>query len=233
MPDADTKTLMLVGAHHDDNELMAGTIAKHVKAGWRVVSVVTTDGRHACGTVSQENVKIREAESRDAAELLGIEPVFLRFEEGGFRNTQEACRAVGEQIVKWAPDVIITHPPLDYHFDHMNTSECTRDATYLCGGYAREAGKDFSMPRLYYSDAWFVQFEPQIYVDVSEYIELKAKSLACHVSQLPGGVPSEGDMIDHEKVRARFRGIEAGMKYAEAYRCAPKLAKTYTTELLT
>jgi LmbE family N-acetylglucosaminyl deacetylase len=233
MPENDTNTLMLVGAHHDDNELMAGTIAKHVKAGWRVVSMVTTDGRHARGTVSEENVKIREQESCDAAELLGMEPVFLRFLEDGFRNTEETCRAVGEQIVKWAPSIIITHPPLDYHFDHMNTSNCVRDATYRCYGYAMAAGKNIKMPRLYYSDAWFVHFDPQIYVDVSDYIDLKGKSLACHISQLPGGEPSEGDMIDHEKVRSRFRGIEAGVKHAEAFRCAPKLAKTYMSELLT
>ncbi len=226
-------TLMLVGAHHDDNELMAGTIAKHRKAGWRVVSVVMTDGRHAGGTVSEQNVIIRDQESRDAAKLLDMEAVFMRFLESGFRNTQEACAAMAEQIVEWEPSIIITHPPLDYHFDHMSTSTCVRDATYLCHGYAQQAGKDIAMPRLYYSDAWFVQFEPQIYVEVSDYIDLKGESLACHKSQLPGGVPSEGDMIDHEKVRARFRGIEAGVKYAEAYRCAPKLGKTYMAELLT
>ena len=33
------KTLALVGAHHDDIELNAGAIARHVKAGWKVVSI--------------------------------------------------------------------------------------------------------------------------------------------------------------------------------------------------
>ena len=62
-------TIMFVGAHHDDNELMAGTMALHLEAGWRVVSVVVTNGRWGRGTVCDENIEIRNDESRAAAKL--------------------------------------------------------------------------------------------------------------------------------------------------------------------
>lgn len=65
-------------------------------------------------------------------------------------------------------------------------------------------------------------FEPDTYLDVSEHVELKRRALACHTSQLAGGVPTRGDMIDMEMTRARQRGFESGCDYAEAFRFVPR-----------
>ena len=72
-------TIMAVGAHHDDNELVAGTLALHKRAGWRVVSVVMSDGMYIAGKAAKEHITIRDKESLRAAELLGAECVFLHF----------------------------------------------------------------------------------------------------------------------------------------------------------
>jgi LmbE family N-acetylglucosaminyl deacetylase len=117
--DTKAKTLMVVGAHHDDNELNAGTIARHVEAGWRVVSVVMTNGRFSRDEVDDATIDVRNGESRAAASLLGGEP------------------PVGHS------------------------------------------------PKLYYCDGWFVPFDPDVYVDVTGYFDIKTKALACHASQLP------------------------------------------------
>lgn len=230
--DAAADTIMFIGAHHDDNELMAGTMARHREAGWRVVSVVITDGRWGRGTVSDENIEIRNEESREAAKLLGIEPVFLGFREAGFRNTPEAAETLVEQMVAYQPRVIVTHPPLDYHFDHMQTSACVRDASYLCMTSAIGGRPMPRPPRLYYCDAWFLPFEPDVYVDVSAYESLKKEALAVHESQLPEDGRIAGSMIEHEMVRARHRGIEAGCQLAEAYRIDRRLGDVRMAPLL-
>ena len=227
------KTIMFVGAHHDDNELMAGTIARHIAAGWRVVSVVVTDGRWGCGTVSNENIAIRNSESRAAGQLLGIETAFLGFREAGFRNTPDTADALVEHILDYQPHVIVTHPPMDYHFDHMQTSACVLDASYLCMTKSASLHRPMlRAPRLYYCDAWFVPFVPDVYVDVSAYKDLKQQALAVHKSQLPEDKRTEGTMIEHEMVRARHRGIESGCHLAEAYRIEPKLGDLRQAELL-
>ena len=232
MTASSTNTLMLVGAHHDDNEgNAAATIARHKEAGWRVVSVVMTNGRWIRGTMSDENVAIRNQESRDAAKLLGMETVFLGFHEGDFLPTREAMDAVVAQILEYRPQVIVTHPPHDYHIDHMSTSKCVLDASYACRTAGAGAGIAVS-PRLYYCDAVFVTFEPDVYVDASEYVDLKAQAQACHKSQLPSEERRDGDIIDLAKTRARFRGFQCGTKYAEAFRFVPKLAQTRMAELL-
>ena len=87
-PRTPPKTLMLVGAHHDDNEGNAGGLTvRHREAGWRVVSVVMTNGRWSQGEFSDENIEVRNAESVEAAKVLDMEPVFMGFREAGFRKT--------------------------------------------------------------------------------------------------------------------------------------------------
>lgn len=214
---------MFLGAHHDDNESMAGTMARHRKAGWRIISVVMTNGRHTPAGASDDNIEIRNNESRDAAKVLGVEAVFLRFAEAGFRNTPESCDAVLETMRNYQPRIIVTHPPLDYHFDHMQTSCCVRDASYLY---------DRGPAVLYYCDAWFVPFQPDVYVDASEYVDLKKRALACHKTQLPSGPDDEGSMIAMDMIRSRYRGIESGFHYAEAFRRDNKLQNVRKAELL-
>jgi len=227
------KTLMLVGAHHDDNELMAGTIARHRKAGWRVVSVVMTDGRWTPAGVSDQNTEIRNGESRAAAALLDMEAVFLGFKEGAFEATEASTRAAAEAMRLYPPTIVVTHPPRDYHADHMATSRCVEAAVYRCANPSYEARFDpCPAPRLYYCDAWVMPFEPDVYVDVSDYADLKKAALACHRSQFPAGGSTPGDMIDVEMTRARYRGFESGFAYAEAYRFAPRPGLVRTAELL-
>ena len=233
MTASSTNTLMLVGAHHDDNEGNAGaTIARHKKAGWRVVSVVMTNGRWTRDTMSDENIAIRNQESRDAAKLLGMETAFLGFHEDDFLPTKEAFDALIARIIEYRPNVIVTHPPHDYSIDHMSTSKCALDASYACGPASAAAGGPIVVPRLYYCDAVFVPFEPDVYVDAGDYVDLKAQAQACHKSQLPSEGRGDGDIIDLAKTRARFRGFECGVKYAEAFRFVPKLAQTRMAELL-
>ena len=225
------KTLMVVGAHHDDNEGNAGgLIARHRKAGWRVVSVVMTNGRWGRGTISDENIDIRNRESIAAAKVLDMDPVFMAYPEDGFRATAEACDALVQRIVEHRPDVLVTHPPHDYHFDHMSTSQCVLDASYLCASALAQAGH--ALPRLYYCDAFYVPFEPDVYVEVGDFIDLKAQAQACHKSQIPPDDSGHSTIIELATTRARHRGIESGHRYAEAFRFVPKLAQSRMAELL-
>ena len=86
--------------------------------------------------------------------------------------------------------------------------------------------------RLYCCDAVFVPFELDVYVDASDYVDLKAQAQACHKSQFPSEGRRDGDIIDLAKTRARFRGFQCGDKYAEAFRFVPELVQARMAELL-
>ncbi len=88
------------------------------------------------------------------------------------------------------------------------------------------------MAKLYHCDAWFLPFEPDEYVDISEVIDIKLEALGCHESQLSNCGRSEGDMVDMARQQSSNRGIEAGVKYAEAFRLVPNLGSVRLNGML-
>ena len=231
--DQNKPVIMAVGAHHDDNELLAGTLARHQQAGWNIVSVVMTNGRFSLQQVSDQVIAIRDAESRAAAELLGMECVFLKLREGCVQPTDESRTALVSVMRQYRPEIVITHPPQDYHLDHMNTSKAVLDAVYSCDS----PGFPCPLPRcpgpkLYYCDAWFMPFQPDEYIDITDLIDLKLDMLRCHQSQLPEDGPQPDDMIDLARQQSRTRGLEIGVGYAEAFRLVPRLQCQRVSKLL-
>jgi N-acetylglucosamine malate deacetylase 1 len=105
------KTLLAIGAHHDDLELeCGGTIAKYSAEGWRCVYVVATNTPHYNPTVEEINnnsfpdnqqiVKIREAESRAGAKVIGASEVhFWNFKSPYYYmpNSLERWRITGQK----------------------------------------------------------------------------------------------------------------------------------------
>ncbi len=227
------KTIMAIGAHHDDNELIAGTLARHKEAGWRVISVVMTDGMYIAGKVAYEHAKIRENESLEAAKILGMECVFLKLAEGNLDSDSDTQILLLEQIRKYAPQIVVTHPPRDYHSDHMNTSRCTLEAVLKAWSLGvHTEHPPCTTPKLYYYDAWFVPFSPDEYVDITKFIDLKRDILCCHKSQLVACGPADDNMLDMAILQSRGRGIEAGVHYAEAFRLVPNLGSQRLCNLL-
>ena len=78
-----------------------------------------------------------------------------------------------------------------------------------------------------------VGFLPTEYVDVSDEIDLKLEMLECHVSQMKW--MREHDHIDFSafvKTMARFRGLQCGTQYAEAFTMCQMYGKVVPERLL-
>jgi len=80
------KTVVAIGAHHDDVELRCGgTLAKYVQQGWHVVYVVATTTPHYARWPEEEAadrcrsnaevIELRKTECRKGAEALGVSDV--------------------------------------------------------------------------------------------------------------------------------------------------------------
>ena len=228
-----SKTIMAVGAHHDDNELIAGTLALHKEAGWRVISVVMTEGVYIAGKVAPEHAKIRSNESLEAAKILEMECVFLNLAEGILQSDFDSQMLLSEQIRKYAPQIVITHPPRDYHSDHINTSRCTLEAVLMSSSpCVQTEHPPCPSPKLYYCDAWLVSFLPDEYVDITTSIDLKRDMLGCHKSQLGPCEPAGDNLLDMAVLKSRVRGVEAGVHYAEAFQLVPNLGSVRLRNLL-
>ena len=79
-----------------------------------------------------------------------------------------------------------------------------------------------SIPPVYYLDTLAgLGFLPEQYVDITSVFEQKREVLSRHVSQVEWMREGGGaDLVDLMETMSRFRGIQCGVRYAEAFRPA-------------
>ena len=214
--------VLAVGCHPDDIEISCcGTLAKCVKRGDKVTVCHVANGNMGHEIISPEELReIRIGEAKKAGSLAGIEVVTLDIGDllPNGCDIKQRDKLV-ELIKKVQPDFIITHSPTDYMPDHLAVSKLVFDASFAASvpHYGAE-GKAAVVPIFYMDNLAGMNFNPTEYVDISDEIELKIQMLECHESQLKW--MRDHDHIDFaEFVRtcSRFRGIQCGTQYAEAF----------------
>jgi LmbE family N-acetylglucosaminyl deacetylase len=217
--------ILALGAHPDDIEFMcAGTLLRYKQLGHNIHIALTTSGNQGSNEYDsrEEIAAIREKEQLEAAKLLGAEVRFLRFDDQGLLNTPESRRAV-INAMRWAdPDVILTNPPNDPSTDHAVTGQIVSQVILSMPGKnipADEPPCTKKVSVFYWDTAGGVDSLPEVYVDISDVIDLKLEALAKHESQANWmGVFAEDGFVESCRTLARLRGIQAGCKYAEGFR---------------
>ena len=206
-PGAGKLRVLVAGGHPDDPESgCGGTIARYVGAGHAVTVFYLTRGEAGIeGKSHDEAARIRTAESERACELLGAKPRFGGQVDGDTHIDGAAYAAMRALLEQERPDVIFTHWPVDTHRDHRAASLLTYDAWLAIGKSAALA---------YFEVLTGDQtqlFDPTDYIDISAVAQRKRDATFAHLSQKPDEwYPA------HERM-ARFRGMEHGCEYAEAF----------------
>lgn len=214
--------VLAVGCHPDDIEIScSGTLAKCVKRGDKVTVCHVANGNMGHEIISPEELReIRIGEAKKAGSLAGIEVVTLDIGDLLPNGCDIAQRdKLVELIKKVQPDFIITHSPTDYMPDHLAVSKLVFDASFAASvpHYGAE-GKAAVVPIFYMDNLAGMNFNPTEYVDISDEIELKIQMLECHESQLKWMRDHDGiDFAEFVRTCSRFRGIQCGAQYAEAF----------------
>jgi len=215
--------VLAIGAHPDDLEIFCGgTLAKYAREGAVVIMACLLQGdKSFLGLFSQDIVEVREREAKDAAQLIGARHICLGFRDAELFSTLESRSRVVDLIRVAAPDLILTHAPIDYHSDHRAVANIVCDSAYISTspGFKTEHNPLQSIPPVYFMDTLMgINFQPTEYVDITETIETKKKMIQMHKSQFEvlrkrGGV----DLIQSSLDIAKFRGWQCGVKYAEGF----------------
>ncbi len=220
---------MAIVAHPDDIEFScAGALARWAKAGARISYVLCTSGDVGIdtpGMTRAQATQIREAEALEAGRIAGAsEVIFLREPDGLLQPTLELRKKLVREIRRFRPEVIVAGDPTvvwageDYinHPDHRAAAQAAIDAAFPAAGQPNlfeelaEEGLTAHKPRKVYVTVWE---KGDVYVDISETIEVKTAALRAHKSQMRDWDPTE--MI-HQWAAEAAKGKE--MAYAEAYR---------------
>jgi len=226
------KIAMSIQAHPDDQEFsIGGTLAKWAKAGCEIISVVITSGDSGSndpakdGSDKQELAELREKEQRAANEVLGIkETIFLRYPDGELEPTIQLRRDLTRLIRQYKPDTVLAGNPEAWFYgnEYINHPDHRAAARAACEAVFPSAGS-----RLMFADLLPAGYEPHevkrlyvhgteksdIWVDITETLDVKIKALQQHVSQIP--VDEVGKWMTEW---AAEEAKDKNMKYAESYR---------------
>ena len=221
-----TTPVLVVTPHPDDAESGAGaTIVKWAAQGRRIVLVVCTNGDKGSSDPDMTSPKlaaIREAEQREAAEVLGVsEVVFLRHSDQQLEDTYELREQISREIRRHMPHTVLTMDPNRPYIRHQDHYVCGRVTLNCVFPYARdrmafpehiEEGLEPHKVREVY--LWG-SLEPDTFLDVTDTFDMKLDALSRHRSQV-------GQGWELREVRARARYAEVGKRigatYAEAFK---------------
>lgn len=221
------RTILLIGAHPDDEISAGGTLAKHSRAGDRVVIVTMTTGGMGHHTMPvDELVKVRGIEAADAAKTLGAELVMLDYDDGALPASREVALRLARIIREVRPDVLLTQSPDTLHPDHNNTLQNVKDAYFLASLPLLDLGAPWhDVPLvLTFADNLFRRYP--VYVDIRDTIDIKIAAAGCHASQYGDWLAKGGASVDggwdvpYEdafRMEARVFGGHCGIEYAEAF----------------
>ena len=223
--------ILAIGAHPDDiEESCAGTLAKYAKQGHKVFTATTTNGNIGSATLPMEEIaKIRKEEARRAAALIGAEYICLDYDDEMYFEDRAARVAMIDLIRYCQADVILTHNPRDYNPDHELTSKIVNDVAVMipiAKIETRSKPVDKIPTLVYFEPVHGIDFVPTEYVDITEEIEIKRAMCAEHKSQVQWmqdnykDAVGNSDFFDEIMTINRYRGIQCGVQYAEAFRMA-------------
>lgn len=218
---------LAIYAHPDDPDVSCGgTLAVWAEAGCEVWVLLCTDGAKGSSdpaAVASELATRRSAEAAEAGGLIGITgQESLDYPDGelddrpGFRSQLVAA------VRRIRPDVVLCPDPTAIFFgqqyfnhrDHRVTGLAALDAVSPAAAlphYFPEAGAPHQVTTVLMSGT----LEPDVFVDISSTVDVKAGAVGCHRSQFPDGVEWATTAV---RLAAEDAGQQAGVPFAEGFR---------------
>ena len=217
---------MVIFAHPDDAEIgSGGVMAKWVAAGCEVTYVLCTNG--SAGTADRsltptELARRRADEQRAAADFMGVRHVvMLGYPDGELEDSRAFLGDVVRALRRYRPHTVFVHDPYRIrtfqHRDHRKAGIVATDAVYP---FARDhlhfseqiTGEGLEPHRVRELWYWGAD-EPDVIVDVSDWIDRQIAALARHESQMSGFNVPEGESIG-ERVKRQAAELAEGYGFA-------------------
>lgn len=211
---------ILVVAPHPDDEVLGcgGIMAKYADEGHEVYVAIVTKGAEPLFT--DEEDQIDKKHCLNAHKLLGVKKTFFLDLPAAMLDTIPRYKlngAIGKVVSEVLPDEIYIPHIGDMHFDHKLINEACMVAV--------RPRSDKAVKRVYAYETlseteWDIPntsnfFMPNVYVDISDYIEKKIEAMREYKEQIME-YPSPRS-VEGIKSLAMTRGMTVNKKYAESF----------------
>jgi len=193
--------VLAFGAHPDDIEYgCGGMLAKYAQRGHTVYMFVASDGSLG------GDPEVRRREQEEAARILGVRKVFWgEYQDTEVPLTRETIARLESVIHQIEPRMIFVNSPDDTHQDHRHLAQSAMSATRYIPNF------------LFYEVPSTVNFAPNCYTDIADVLATKLAGLEAHRSQVTKTNIEDLSILELAQSCANFRGIQARVKYAEAF----------------
>lgn len=200
---ADQK-IIAIGAHPDDIELGCAGLLMKLKSKKAELWYIAMSKCNNQFSEEEKDTLVRE--QAGAAEIIGIDHTRI-FD---FPNKElpehriEIMDAMNELQAEIEPDIMLIPHLQDPHQDHSTVGYCAI-RTF------RSMETIIQYEILRHGSATFT---PNLYVDISDYLDRKLEAVKCYQSQ-----EKKRKFFDAESIRAlaRTRGFQSGYEYAEGF----------------
>jgi LmbE family N-acetylglucosaminyl deacetylase len=201
----ESKTIIAFGAHPDDLEIgMGGTIAKLSAMGYNVQPVIAT----LPNFVKSDTKEGRKSESLLSAKVMGCKPpIFLDLSPEQMVFGRKLVTLIDSLITEHKPDSVFTQWHGDSHQDHQILTSSVISA-------CRNQNNLFMYETTIPGGITEKSFRPQLFVDITETIDIKKNALECFQSQF---IRCGEIWIPAVIGRCSYRGYQVDAKYAEAF----------------
>jgi len=225
------KTILLIGAHADDDALSHGTLAMLQAHGNQVYVLTLTTGN--VGTQDPRLSRLQLADIRRQEELaalkdLGIAPdhyINLGYDDGMLEF--EDHKAVVENLVYWIrklrPDVLFAWDPGKVYqrwhkADHRAAAYLAADAARAAmwrllfqGQISQQGLKEFTIPEyMFYNDYDFQ--DENLWVDISAFEEQRVRAGSHYISQFGPGWKNYNPNPSEEELKAMKALVRKGIR---------------------
>lgn len=218
--------ILVVAAHPDDEVLGCGaTIMKHIAEGDIVHTMIMAEGLTSRDLTRNAEMRAGElselhAASERSAEFLGVTKLIMHdFPDNRMDgvNLLDVVKKIELEVDTYKPNIVYTHHAGDVNVDHRVTHDAVVTA---CRSLPGESVREILFFETLSSTEWQMMtadkiFQPNIYVDVTEFMEKKRQALEFYASEMreyPHPRSYKG-----VELLAQYRGLTVGVPYAEAF----------------
>ncbi len=214
-------TVLVIAPHPDDEVLgVGGTILRHVSTGDSVHVVICTRGQEERFPKAQ--VERVQAEAKSVHALLGLASSHALDLPAAMLDTIPAAdvnAALGRVFAAVSPDTVYVPHVGDVHRDHQIIFNAAMVCSRPTGSSAPAPSRILAYETVSETD-WNAapitpSFVPNVYVDITRYIDRKLEACALYASQ----IRPAPDQRSIETLRAHsiVRGSVIGCHHAEAF----------------
>lgn len=220
---AEWMKILAIGAHYDDCIFgIPGTLLRAAASGHQVVLLSVIGDYRNWSPVGEERQNELVEGTRRLCRNRQMDMRFLPYRSMEFAVDESTKKAVAEIVADVEPEVGFMLWPDDSHPDHEVVSQLSKVAFNWAGTVLGNSSRVRRPRKLYYYDngpRHTVGFEPDTFVDISEYWSEAVDWLGSLMSLVLGS-ESKGvsGPLDAKQVLSAYRGKSCGVRYAEALR---------------